>query len=207
MDNLCKRFPHLAGRIFDQVDDRSLGKCKEISGEVLEFLDNERFFWIRLMKKYEGRLKDFPNLWKPVIDKTPVEKVKQITLAVSLFFRGNHLYSNDVKYSRIRQWSLIFISANHGDLALIQFFVDKIKFKNFGQTERINALFLAASKGHLEIYDLLTSKLRDKNPGKTSLLNREGTTPLHKAARNGHFEVCKFIIESTSKKKSSCHQT
>ena len=46
------------------------------------------------VKKYQRRLKDFPKLWKPVIDKTPVEKVKQIAIAVSQFFQVNHLYSN-----------------------------------------------------------------------------------------------------------------
>ena len=51
METLCKRFPHLAKRIFDQVDNKSLNKCKEISGAVLEYLDSERFFWIRITYK------------------------------------------------------------------------------------------------------------------------------------------------------------
>ena len=57
METVCKRFPHLAERIFDQLDDQSLANCKEISGEVLEYLENERFFWIRIIKKYIGKLK------------------------------------------------------------------------------------------------------------------------------------------------------
>ena len=52
----------------------------------------------------------------------------------------------------------------------------------------------------MDIYDFLTRKLRDKNPGKTSLLNRYGQTPLHWAAKNGHIEVCKLILEGTSDK-------
>ena len=109
METLCKRFPHLAKRIFDQVDNKSLNKCKEISGAVLEYLDSERFFWIRMIKKYQRRLKDFPKLWKPVIDKTPVEKVKQIAIAVSRFFQVNHLYSDadDSGLTGFRKWSLI----------------------------------------------------------------------------------------------------
>ena len=93
MENLCKRFPHLAAQVFDQVDDQSLNNCKEINRGVLEHLDNERFFWIRIIKKYQTRLKDFPRLWKPVIDKIPVETVKQIAIAVSGFFQLPHLYS------------------------------------------------------------------------------------------------------------------
>ena len=203
MENLLQRFPHLAKRIFDQLDDRRLNRCKEISGEVLEFLENERFFWIRIIVKYKGKIKDFPKLWKQVFHKTPVEKVKQIAIAISRFFQHDHLYSYHLVIRRgwrPEQWSLIVISAHHDDWALIQFIVHKIKFKNIKQAERINALFLAAYKGHLEIYDFLTSKLRDKNPGKTSILNREGSTPLHWAANNGHFGLCKLIIEGTGNK-------
>ena len=201
MENLVQRFPHLAKRIFDQLDDRRLNRCKEISGEVLEFLDNERFFWIRIIRKYKRKIKDFPKLWKQVFDKTPVEKVKQIAIAISKFHNDNHLYSHH--FSSVgchKQWSLIAISAHHDDLALIQFIVRKIKLKNIKHTERTNALFLAAYKGYTEIYDFLTSKFREKNPGKTSLLNREGSTPLHWAANNGHFGLCKLIIEGTAKK-------
>ena len=207
MENLCKRFPHLAERIFDQVDDQSLSNCKEISGEVLEYLDSERFFWIRLIKRYglnpyRRRLKDFPKLWKPVIDKTPVERVKQIAIATSRFFRARNLYSDQLRFYTVpgRKWSLIAIAAHHGDLGLLQFIVNKIKLKNFRQTEKNNALFLAASEGHLDIYDFLSRKLRDKNPGKISLLNRLGRTPLHWAAMYGHIEVCKLILEGTSNK-------
>ena len=50
MENLCERFPHLAENIFDQLDDESLNESKEISGEVLEFLENGKFFWIRIIQ-------------------------------------------------------------------------------------------------------------------------------------------------------------
>ena len=200
MENLCQRFPHLAGRIFDQVDDQSLNECKEISREVLESLNNERIFWIRIMKKQgHYKLKDFPKFWKLVIYKTPVENVKQIAIAVSQFFQRRHVFSHSAG-AFWTQWSLFEVSANHGDLALLQFIVDRIKLKNVRQTERINALFLAAFKGHLEIYDFISRRLREKNPGKTSSLNREGRTPLHWAALKGQFGVCKLIIENTSNK-------
>ena len=97
METICKRFPHLAERIFDQVDDQSLNNCKEISGEVLEYLENGRFFWIRIIKKYQSKLKDFPESWKPVIDRTPTEIVKEIGIAVSEFFQVRHLYSDKIQ--------------------------------------------------------------------------------------------------------------
>ena len=139
--------------------------------------------------------------------------MKQIAIAVSRFFQRPQLYS-DTQYEQKPggkkiQWPLIAISANHGDLALIQFVVNKIKLKNIRQTERQIALFLVAGKeckgckrhkGHLDIYDFLTSKLKYKNPGKTSPLNKDGNTPLHYAANNGNFGLCKLIIEGTPNK-------
>ena len=40
-------------------------------------------------------------------------------------------------------------------------------------------------------------KVPIKNPGNTSRLNRLGKTPLHYAAQNGHYGVCKLIIDNT----------
>ena len=54
MENLSKRFPHLSESILNQVNDQSLNKVKLISGDMLEYLDKERFFWIRLIKKYQN---------------------------------------------------------------------------------------------------------------------------------------------------------
>ena len=137
--------------------------------------------------------------------------MKQLAIAVSRFFQCRHLYS-DTQYEQRGgkkiQWPLIAISANNGDLPLIQFVVNKIKLKNIRQTERQIALFLVAFKEckgckrhqYFDIYDFLTSKLKDKNPGKKSPLNKEGRTPLHYAANNGNFRLCKLIIEGTSNK-------
>ena len=176
MENVCRRFPHLANRIFDQVDNKSLNNCKEISRDVLEHLNNERFFWIRIIKKYRGptrfrgRLKDFQEVWKPVIEKAPVEIVKQIAIAVSRFFEVNrdHLYYDYTDKHSTRTWPLIIISANHGDLALLQSIVNKIQLKNVKKSERIIALLIAAFNGDLKIYKFLSGKLRDKNPRNTS---------------------------------------
>ena len=140
---------------------------------MLEHLNNEKFFWIRIIKKYQvptrllfrGRLKDFLEVWKPVIEKAPVEIVKQIAIAVSRFFEVNrdHLFYDYTDQHSTRTWPLIIISANHGDLALLQFIINKIKLKNVKRSERIIALLIAAFNGDLEIYKFLSGKLREKN--------------------------------------------
>ena len=203
MEDLCKRFPHLSENILNQVNDQSLNNCKEISSELLQCLERSRFFWIRMIKKYQKDLKDFPKFWKPVVDKTPIEIVKQVAIAVSRFFQLPHLYSDlselDLRGRRCR-WSVFAICANYGDMALLHYVIDQIKLKNIRKTERVNALFLAAFQGHLEVYKLVMKNLKDKNPGNTSILNNTGITPLHYAAQNGHFSVCELITANTADK-------
>ena len=74
------RFPHLAERIFDQVDDQSLNNCKEISDEVLEYLENERFFWIRIIKKYIGKLKVCSSNFTDLLKRTSIKKLINMNL-------------------------------------------------------------------------------------------------------------------------------
>ena len=70
-------------------------------------------------------LKDFPKSWKTIIDKTPVEIVKQLAIAVSRFFHNRHPYSS--LRGKHMQWSPFTISANHGDMNLLHYIINKIK--------------------------------------------------------------------------------
>ncbi|MBI1215158.1 MAG: hypothetical protein GC185_04980 [Alphaproteobacteria bacterium] len=51
-------------------------------------------------------------------------------------------------------------------------------------------LLLAAQKGNLEICE----KLVEKDPALLTLRDRDGNTPLHKAAESGHEEVAAFLL-------------
>ena len=46
-ENLFVRFPHLRDGIFDQLDDKNLAKCKEISRVWCQMLETEKLYWIR----------------------------------------------------------------------------------------------------------------------------------------------------------------
>ena len=56
----------------------------------------------------------------------------------------------------------------------------------------------AAYCGHLDFCKLIMDAISDKNPG----IGKDGTTPLHVAARRGHEEVCKFIINNLENDKN-----
>ena len=82
LDVICKRFPLVEKRILNNLDDQSLTRSKEANREIAEFLDNGKFFWIRIIKKYAGNFEGFEESWKEIIHRTPLDIVKQLALAV-----------------------------------------------------------------------------------------------------------------------------
>ena len=52
MEIFCVRFPIASKMVLNDLDNTSLLKTKEASSKVSEFLDKDRFFWIRILKKY-----------------------------------------------------------------------------------------------------------------------------------------------------------
>ena len=63
MENVCERFP-----VITQTDND-------------EMLKSERFYWIRIVKKYNGNFQEFHESWLKVINKTPVEIMKELFMA------------------------------------------------------------------------------------------------------------------------------
>ena len=39
IENLIERFPHVARQIFEQMDDKSLTNCREVSKTWMDFVD------------------------------------------------------------------------------------------------------------------------------------------------------------------------
>ena len=52
-----------------------------------QVLDKDKFFWLRMMKKYNENFKEFQISWQRVISKTSADIVKKLTLAVYKFFK------------------------------------------------------------------------------------------------------------------------
>ena len=55
MEVLTRRFPLIIRMVFKNLDNQSITHSKCASRTFAEFLDNERFFWIRVIKKYVDR--------------------------------------------------------------------------------------------------------------------------------------------------------
>ena len=86
MEIIIKRFPLVGKTIFKKLDGKSLARSKQASREISEFLENEKFFYLRRVKKYKRKFQGFEDSWNEVIYKTPVNIIKQLAIAVQAYF-------------------------------------------------------------------------------------------------------------------------
>ena len=125
MENICERFPVITQMILNNVDDRSLINFKETSRDNDEMLKSERFYWIRIVKKYNGNFQEFHESWLKVINKSPVEIVKELSLAVYQFFMAREARSE-------KQWHPLSICPAQGSFLLCEHIFKKTLASSFG---------------------------------------------------------------------------
>ena len=206
MDKIISRFPGLAEKIFDSLDDESLVNSRRVSRSWSEFTEDEMFFLGRIIKKLIGGYEDFKETWKLVMKKADKEMMNELTLAVKYFLSkhpGNCLDEypvphitgdeNCVHRSTSESPAPHHVAAEAGQMSLCEFMMKITKDKNPGMKGWVmkgwTPLHSAAGGGHLLICSMIMDEIQDKNPG-----NEDGYTPLHAAARGGHLETFKMIM-------------
>ena len=100
MDELCQRFPLIVQKIMNHVDNETLINFNEAGRNNVAFLEKERFYWIRIIKRYNCLTGDLQEVWKKVIRKTPVEIVKELAVEVHRFY---------TTMSRMLEWHPLLI--------------------------------------------------------------------------------------------------
>ena len=191
MEEFLVRFPGLGEKIFDQLDNQNLTKCKEVSRSQRKFLDENKLVWKRMIEKYTANNVEFKDFWKLVTEKVPAQIVKELALAVEQFytFRPHRLE---------HQHSPHHIAAERGSLSLCKVITQRTKVLNPVRTDGLTGLHFAAQAGHFDVCQYLVDNLgdsADKNPK-----DKVGRTPLQLAGMNGHFEIFKLIIDNQSEK-------
>ena len=85
MEELCQRFPSIAQKIMNDVDNKTLINFKEASKTTDYFLEKERFYWIRIIQRYNCLIGELHDVWKKVVKQTPIEIIKELAVAVHQF--------------------------------------------------------------------------------------------------------------------------
>ena len=68
MEEFIARFPVIGQEIFNQLDNQTLTKCKEVSRDLNQFLEDDRLVWTRIIKKYDASHVEFKDAWKLVVN-------------------------------------------------------------------------------------------------------------------------------------------
>ena len=184
MEDFCQRIPHVCAKIFGLVNDQSLIKCKEASKIIYNVLENERFFWIRIIQAHEGRLQDS---WKKVVVKTQLAIIKEFAASVQQYFRGTN-HSN---------LSPLCIAASVCNSELCKYVAARTE--DYKNEDNIQTAIADGYK--YESFKLVLENVQNKNPR-----GYLGETPLHQAAREGCFEICNLIIENVAEKNPKDHK-
>ena len=77
LNSVLKRFPHLGVEIFNNLDNKNLTKCKEVSRYQRKFLEKEKLLWTRMIEKYYVNHLEFKEDWSLIMKKVPAKIVKE----------------------------------------------------------------------------------------------------------------------------------
>ena len=192
MESIFSKIPDLGEKIFKELDNQSLVKCKEIQRSWYNFMKEEKILWFRMIQNYLGDQNDFLTAWRKVLKQVPVDFVMHVAIATKKFNAIYQLQSYN---------SPIHVAASDGNVDLYKQMMVKLADMNpneiYGST---HPLLLAAENGQFDIYKHIIGKLADKNPAQL-----DGVTPLYMAAENDHYDICELIIANVDDKNPACH--
>ena len=188
IDEIILRFPDVAQDVFKELNNETLTTCRNVSRLWCDYLDDQKFCWVRMIQRYRKNMKNAYHQWKIVFKNTPVAIVKEISVSTRQFFKDHK--------SRINfQCSPLHIAVGQGNLKLCKYIFEKTKNTKPRIQNKWTVLHMAAEMGHEEICKFLMNNLENKNP---SYIN--GMTPFHYAAEGGLANVCRLVIENIEEK-------
>ena len=121
------------------IDSQSLVKTRKTNECVKNFLDNERFYFCRIISKYKGNFFQFEDSWKRIVKKSSASIIKELALDVQMFFDRKPSLRNPKQ--RPKQWHPLQIAAECGNLHLcIKIRYELKKYDYFLLLERLNTI-------------------------------------------------------------------
>ena len=213
MESLSQRFPLMAQKIMSHVDDKTLINFKETGRNNAYFLGKERFYWIRIIQRYNCLIGELQEVWKKVVTKTPIDIIKELAVAIHQFPRTIFReHKNEILPSEPtspiefvqkieKQWHPLFIGATCGSVNLCDHIIKKVGVKNstiFKRSGKITPLVFAAEfMNNLNVFKFLLEKAEDKNP---ILITDVNWTLLHNLAEKGHLEMVTIMVKQIQNK-------
>ena len=183
MEEVLVRFHQIGKRIFEELDNTSLTKCREVNESWRRFIDDEKTVPFRIIKSLTNVHESYLN---KNFGKVDLDSVKELVKNVQhVYGEFNKFERNfEIKASKSCNREFIISSQKDGDtMATIMAPLDLDE----NQLAELNTGKLFLSPG---AWGIMESKSDPLNPEVI------GTTALHFAAREGYLNVCKLIAEN-----------
>ena len=90
-EDFCLTHPNVAESIFDKLDNKSLIKCRKVSRVLKTFLTDPTIILMRKFEETVGNQDQFAKLWKPILKSLSADNLKQLELAMNLFYSGKDI--------------------------------------------------------------------------------------------------------------------
>ena len=143
LEHLHIRFPHLSVTIFDQLDDKSLSKCREVCKSWLKFIDEENFTCVRIIRIIKNHIECYDA---KVLQSASVETLSKIACCVRQFYK---------KTPRSHGQTLLHFAAMTGQVEIIKEIFSDIMEKNPADSNGMTPYHFAAKHGQLEVCQLI----------------------------------------------------
>ena len=199
MDVLILRFPHVAEKIFQQQDNKSLAKCREVKKLWQNFIDERNYPWLRIVN-IPTILQDGntyihlaaqcgqTDMFEIILDKEENENAKNHSGKTPFFVACSkgHL---QIALMLMRKTNELHIDLKaKDDLGWTPFHKDYD-----GRT----AFHRACSNGHLDIAEMIIKTSTGLNID-LNIRDNDGRTAFHLACSNGHLDIAEIIIKAST---------
>ena len=193
MDELSLRFPHVFQQIVDNLEDKSITNCREVSSLWYFSIDNQRTPWIRGIKKYIQCSNPMQKLWKKVLYRTRVATVKELACAVHEYYTKPP--NRNISKKKCDRLTPLHFAGMTGNLDIFLKVIGKVKKINPKNIDGQTPLHMAAKNGHISVCKFIIKNVKNKNPK-----CKKGLPPLHQSAENGHLDLCQLIMNNVDDK-------
>jgi hypothetical protein len=191
MEDVILRFPHLAEKILDSLESKSLTTCREVSRSWDNFVSRKKFFLIRFIEKVVVFFHVLGDDWKKVFKKATTETIMDLRHEVGIFYlRPGLHYHKGLTPSHV--------AAGTGNLKLLKLIENIAKSKNPKDEQGLSLLHYAAQNGHFNIVEHVMTMTKEISPlsEDKSCKVCGSETPLERAYKKDYWQICEYILEN-----------
>jgi len=192
MRDLLLRFPHLAEKIFQQLDNKDLAKCREVESLWQKFIDERNYPWLRIVN-IPTILQDENTYMHLAAQYGQLDMFEMI------------LDEEENKNPKNRKGETPFLAAcckGCMNIALLllkkadELQIDLNAKSRYGET----AFYLACDNDHSEVAEML---MKNSSDFKIDLNVKDitGNTAFHVVCKKGHSEIAEMIMKNSSNLK------